>query len=221
VSRVVVVGGADQGRQTIDVLEAAGVHQVVAVLDPALTTGTTVSGHPVIDPGDLAAHGVDGFVVAVGDNAVRAAAVARVRADHPGLELVSAVHPAAVVARDAVVGSGATLMAGAVISNGCAVGEGLLMGTNSSIDHDNTVGDYASVAPGATTGGNVAIGAYTALGLGAKVIHEVAIGAHTVIGAGAVVLRDVPDHVVALGLPATVVRTRAEGEPYLVRRRGD
>ncbi len=169
----------------------------------------------MVDPGDLDAFGVDGFVVAVGDNAVRAAAIARVRAEHPGLELVNAVHPAAVVARDAVVGPGATLMAGAVIGNGCVAGAGLLMGTNSSIDHDNTVGDYASLAPGATTGGNVAIGAYTALGLGAKVIHEVAIGAHTVIGAGAVVLRDVPDHVVAFGLPAAVVRARAEGEPYL------
>ena len=220
-SRVVVVGGSDQGRQTIDVLEAAGMHEVVAVLDPALTTGATVSGHPVVDPGDLGALGVDGFVVAVGDNAVRAAAIERVRADHPGLELVSAVHPAAVVAGDAVVGPGAILMAGAVIGNGCVAGAGLLMGTNSSIDHDNTVGDCASLAPGATTGGNVAIGAYTALGLGAKVIHEVAIGAHTVIGAGAVVLRDVPDHVVAFGLPATVVRARAEGEPYLVRRPAD
>ena len=83
-SRVVVVGGADQGRQTIDVLDAAGVHQVVAVLDPALTIGATVMGHPVVDPGDLAALGADGFVVAVGDNAVRGAAMWRVRAARAG-----------------------------------------------------------------------------------------------------------------------------------------
>jgi len=219
-SRVVVVGGSDQGRQTIDVLESAGTHTVVGVLDAALHPGTVVSGHPVVEPDDLARIGADAFIVAVGDNAVRARLVAEVRAQHPDLELVSAWHPAAVVARDARVGAGVTLMAGAVVSNGCVVGEGVLMGTGSSVDHDCTVGDYASLAPGARTGGNVSIGPFTAVGLGASVVHKVAIGAHSVIGAGAVVLTDVPDHVVAYGVPASVVRTRDEGEPYLTRRRG-
>lgn len=218
-SRVVVVGGSDQGRQTIDVLESTGEHVVAAVLDPALAPGCVVGGHPVVEPDALDHLHVDAFVVAVGDNWVRAAAIARVRSERPDLELVSAVHRAAVVARDAVVGPGATLMAGAVVSNGCVVGEGALLGTNSSIDHDNTLGRYVSLAPGAATGGNVRIGEYTAVGLGASVIHEVTIGAHTVIGAGAVVLRDVPAGVVAFGVPAAVVRRRAEGEPYLNRRR--
>ena len=35
-SRVVVVGGSDQGRQTIDILEAAGEHVVAGVVDPGL-----------------------------------------------------------------------------------------------------------------------------------------------------------------------------------------
>ena len=217
-SRIVVVGGSDQGRQTIDVIEAGGVHTVVAVLDPGLTVGSQVGGYPVIDPAGVDAVGADGFVVAVGDNSVRAAAIARVRDDRPDLALVSAIHPTAVIARDAVVGAGALVMAGVVVSNGCVVGEGVLMGTNASIDHDCVVGDHASLAPGAVTGGNVHIGASTAVGLGASVIHEVTIGAHTVIGAGAVVLDDVPDHVVAFGVPARVVRARTAGEPYLRRR---
>ena len=217
-SRVVVVGGSDQGRQTIDVLEAGAAHTVAGVLDPGLAVGSTVCGYPVIDAAGVEATDANGFVVAVGDNAVRAAAIARVRSERPDLALVSAIHPAAVVARDAVVGAGALLMAGAVVSNGCVVGEGVLMGTNASIDHDASLGDFASLAPGATTGGNVHIGAYTAVLLGANVIHEVTIGAHTVVGAGAVVLDDLGDHVVAYGVPARVVRTRAAGDPYLTRR---
>jgi sugar O-acyltransferase (sialic acid O-acetyltransferase NeuD family) len=215
--RVAVVGGSDQGRQTIDVLRAAGDHVVVAVVDPALATGTTVAELPVVGMDELDRLGVEGFVAAVGDNATRAGVVARVRAERPDLELVSAIHPAAVVAADAIVGRGATLMAGVVVSNGCVLGEGVLMGTRSSVDHDCTLGDYSSLAPGATTGGTVSIGAHTAIGLGADVIHAVSIGDHTVIGAGALVLRDVPDHVVAYGVPAAVVRTRTEGEPYLRR----
>jgi len=220
-SRIVVVGGSDQGRQTIDVLECAGLHTIVGVVDPSRPVGSTVAGHPVVAADALDALRAEGFVVAVGDNWNRAGAVARVRAQRPGLELVSAIHPAAVVARDAIVAPGATLMAGAVVSNGCTVGEGVLIGTNASIDHDNTLGDYVSLAPGATTGGNVRLGSFTAIGLGANVIHTVDVGAHTVVGAGAVVLRDLPDHVVAYGVPAAVARTRADGEPYLSRPRGD
>ena len=214
--RIVVVGGAGQGRQAIDVLEAAGDHEVVAVVDAGLAGGV-VCGRPVVDDDGVAATGAAGFVVAIGDNATRGAVIGRVRATH-GLELVSAVHPAAVVARDAVVGPGAVLMAGVVVSNGCVLGEGVLMGTRASVDHDTTVADHAGLAPAATTGGDVTIGTATAVLLGASVIHGVAVGDHTVVGAGAVVLADLPDRVVAVGVPARVVRAREPGEPYLRRR---
>jgi acetyltransferase-like isoleucine patch superfamily enzyme len=106
-------------------------------------------------------------------------------------------------------------MAGAVVSNGCTLGRGALLGTNSSVDHDGRLDDFASLAPGAATGGNVRIGACTAVGLGASIVHAVTVGEHTVIGAGAVVIDDVPDLVVAYGMPARVARSRSAGEPYL------
>jgi len=46
------------------------------------------------------------------------------------------------------------------------------------------------------------------LGAGAKVMDGVTIGDHVVVGAGAVVTDDLPAGVVALGVPARVVRTR-------------
>ena len=55
----------------------------------------------------------------------------------------------------------------------------------------------------------------TALGVGANVVHGTTIGADTVIGAGTLVLDDVPDRVVAYGVPAHVARERRPGEPYL------
>jgi acetyltransferase-like isoleucine patch superfamily enzyme len=64
----------------------------------------------------------------------------------------------------------------------------------------------------------VRLGRATAIGIGASVIHEVTIGADTVVGAGAVVVGDLPERVVAYGVPARVVRSREPGEPYLTRR---
>ena len=43
----------------------------------------------------------------------------------------------------------------------------------------------------------------------------VGIGEWSVVGAGATVVEDVPDHVVAFGVPARVVRARCPDEGYL------
>ncbi len=218
--RVLVLGGSDQGRQTIDAIEAAGEHEVVGVLDTGLAIGTEVGGYRVLGPldmlGDCARTArADAFVVAIGDNATRGRVLTTAEAECPDLQPCSVIHPGAVVARDVVVGPGSTILAGAVVSNGCTLGTGVLLGTNSSLDHDGTLAEFGSLGPGATTGGRVAIGSSTAIGLGANVIHQVSVGSHTVVGAGALVLEDLPDLVVAYGVPARVVRPRAVGDPYL------
>jgi sugar O-acyltransferase (sialic acid O-acetyltransferase NeuD family) len=218
--RVIVIGGSDQGRQAIDVLLEARVGEIVGVLDRDLPAGSEVSGCRVLGTDDelsgaVASHSATAFLVAVGDNFTRARLFERARATCPDLRPISAVHPGAWISRTATVGLGAIVMAGVVVSNGCTVGNGALLGTNASIDHDNALADFVSLAPGATTGGNVRIGECAAVGLGADVIHARSIGAHCVVGAGALVLDDLPDRVVAFGLPARVVRERDEGEPYL------
>lgn len=50
------------------------------------------------------------------------------------------------------------------------------------------------------------------LGTGAKVLDGVRIGRDVVVGAGAVVTEDLPDGVVAVGVPARVARRREAGE---------
>jgi acetyltransferase-like isoleucine patch superfamily enzyme len=49
------------------------------------------------------------------------------------------------------------------------------------------------------------------LGAGAIVLDGVRIGKGCIVGAGAVVVKDLPDHTVALGVPARVVSMRTEG----------
>jgi len=217
--KVLVVGGSGQGRQVIDTLSTRQEHVVVGIVDDELEVAE-VAGIPVVGTTSTIAQcasvaGAEGYVVAIGDNFVRSRLVAELGTTVPDLTLVSAVHAAAVVARDAVVGSGSILLAGSVVGNASALGRGVLMGISSSIDHDCVVGDFASLAPGAHTGGGVTIGSTTALGVGASVIHAVSIGADTVVGSGAAVVRDLPDRVVAFGVPTKVARSREPGDPYL------
>jgi sugar O-acyltransferase (sialic acid O-acetyltransferase NeuD family) len=219
-SRVIVIGGAEQGRQVIDAIVARGFHTVVGVLDRSLPRGDDVVGVPMLGSDEELALradevGADHFVVAIGDNATRGRVLERERATVPHLEPATIVHPSAVLGSGSTIGPGSIILAGAVVGNGTHLGRGVLLGIRSSVDHDGSVADHASLGPGATTGGNVRIGRATAVGLGANVIHGITIGDDTVIGAGAVVLDDVPDRVVAYGVPCRVARSREPGDAYL------
>ena len=113
------------------------------------------------------------------------------------------------------VGAGTVLMAGVVVNSDSRIGAHCILNTRASLDHDCIMDDFSSLAPGVTVGGVARIGMYSAVSLGANIIHGKNIGAHTVVGAGALVQKDIPDHCVAYGVPARVVRPRAEGERYL------
>jgi sugar O-acyltransferase (sialic acid O-acetyltransferase NeuD family) len=218
--RVIVIGGSDQGRQAIEIIEELGSTEIVGVLDRHAVDGGAVAGYPVLGTDEdlsatAAASRATAFVVAIGDNFARHRVLTREMNRCPDLDPLRVVHRSAVIARSADIGPGSIVMAGVVVSNSCRVGNGALLATRSSLDHDCVFGDCASLAPGVTTGGGVRIGECTAIGLGASVIHGVSIGNHTVVGAGALILEDVPDGVVAYGAPARVARSRGKGEPYL------
>lgn len=59
----------------------------------------------------------------------------------------------------------------------------------------------------------ISLGDNVWLGTGAKVLDGVRIGSHVVVGANAVVTEDLPDGVVAVGVPARIVRKRDGGTP--------
>ena len=219
-SRVVVVGASGHAKVVVDTLEQAGEYEVVGYVDADKPAGTSWYGLPVLgSDADLAAvcraHRIEGGIVGVGDNAARGRIAERIAGDLPGFRFVDAVHPSARLARGVELGAGVLVVAGAIVGPDCAVGDHAVIYTGASLDHDSALGRCASLAPRAVTGGGVHIGDVTAVSIGAIVLHGRTIGAHTVVGAASLVVDDLPDHVVAYGAPARVIRPRAEGEPYL------
>ena len=80
-------------------------------------------------------------------------------------------------------------------------------------------GGHAFEATGAAvidqprTSRGIVLGDNVWLGTGAKVLDGVRIGKDVVVGAGAVVNADLPDGAIAAGVPARVLRSRADAEP--------
>jgi hypothetical protein len=74
--RVIVIGGSDQGRQVVDVIEGVGAAEVVGVLDRRGVAGDQVVGYPVLGSDEelattAASTGATAFVVAIGENFAR------------------------------------------------------------------------------------------------------------------------------------------------------
>jgi sugar O-acyltransferase (sialic acid O-acetyltransferase NeuD family) len=146
----------------------------------------------------------DAIVVAIGDNARRRALAEELLAR--GETLVTARHPFTSIATSAAIGAGAMISAGAIVTSRATIGRGVLLNTKASVDHDSVVGDFGHVSAGATVGAKCAIGDEAMIGIGATIVSGCRVGARSIIGAGAVVVRDIPDDVVAYGVPARVVR---------------
>lgn len=83
-------------------------------------------------------------------------------------------------------------------------------------DHDSGSTVEAVLHQGSSSYG-IEVGAGSWFGANVKVCDRVKIGANVIVGAGAVVTKDLPDAVVAVGVPARVIRTRGVGQKGTVR----
>jgi len=90
---------------------------------------------------------------------------------------------------------------------GLVIGGKTIIGTNCDVRQNTTFGaNFHKTSPDGRQspilGDNVSVGA------GAVIIGPVRIGSNCVIGANAVVTRDIPDNMIAAGVPARVIKPR-------------
>jgi acetyltransferase EpsM len=120
----------------------------------------------------------------------------------------SAIHPSAVIAGSASLGTGVIINALAVIQPFAKVGNHVMIHAGVIIEHDVEVGDFANLAPRACLTGHVKVGTGATVFTGAVIAPTVRVGARSVVGAGAVLLSSIGDDVTAVGVPAKVVKAR-------------
>jgi sugar O-acyltransferase (sialic acid O-acetyltransferase NeuD family) len=214
--KCVIVGAGGHGRVVLDILLRAGEHDVVGFVDsnPQLrgrrVDGRTVLGGLSVVPRLRDERGIEGAVVAIGDNGVRRDFADRV--DDAGLTLLNAVHPSANLARNVTLGTNLVIAAGALVCAHCQIGDSVILNTGCIVDHESMVGTACHVCPGARLAGRVTVGAGAFIGIGATVIQNVRIGCEAVIGAGAVVIRDVAPMSTVVGVPASEIKSLPDSD---------
>jgi len=207
--KVFVYGARGHGKVVADILLACKDTRFAGFIDDdAELQGATIFGLPVCGNGQWLQEQAGRMRVAValgiGDNFARQRVAEKCLAWDA--ELATVVHPTASVSASAQLGPGTVVMAQAAINPDARTGSGAIVNTAASVDHEVELGDFAHVAPNAAMGGASRLGLLSLIGMGAVVVQCVGIGARSIVGAGAVVTHDIPDGVVAFGVPARIRR---------------
>ena len=204
ISGVVIIGGGGHAKVVIESLRARG-ETVAAIVDadptPREVLGVPVVGDDLALPG-LRGQGLSRLFVAIGDNRLREKLGRRAR--EQGFTLANAIHPSAILSPTVRLGEGVAVMAGVAVNADASVGDLAIVNTGAVVDHDCVLGAACHLGPASALAGGVTVGERAFLGVGARAIPGVTIGADTIVGAGGVVVRDLPDGVLAIGVPAKI-----------------
>lgn len=193
---ILILGAGGHGRAVCEAARDAG-FSPRGFLD-ARAPLPDMLGLPVL--GDEEAYGGGPLLIALGGNALRLAAAARLACALPVL-----LHPSVIRAGSAEAAEGAVVMPRAVLGALARIGRLALINTGAIIEHDVMVEEGAHIGPGAVLCGGVRVGARALVGAASVVAPNLSIGADAVVGAGAAVLADVPPGARVVGVPARPV----------------
>lgn len=115
---------------------------------------------------------------------------------------ITAIHPAAFVARDATIGESCQILAHATICAETSVGNSCIVNSSATVEHECKLGVGVHIGPGAKLAGLVQVDEFSFIGTGAVILPRVNIGKHVIVGAGAVVTKNIADNLTVVGNPA-------------------
>lgn len=195
-TRLVIIGAGGHGRVVASVANLNGYKEII-FLDDNLSLDS-ISGAVC----DYRMYSDSDFFVAIGNNAVREKISSKLISD--GINIVSMIHPKAIVDETVVIGKGSIVMANAVINAGATIGEGCIINTSSVIEHDCVIGGYSHVSVSSVLAGTVSIGVRCFIGANATIINNISVCDDVTVGAGAVVVKNINNAGIYIGVPAVL-----------------
>ncbi|MBW4603177.1 MAG: acetyltransferase [Calothrix sp. FI2-JRJ7] len=210
ISKLLIWGASGHALVVIDIIRLQGIYEIVGLLDNVnpQRQGENFCGVPIFGGQEqldfCKDKGIEHTIFGFGDCQARLKLSELVVGK--GFSLATAIHPTATIAADVSIEPGTVIAAGAVVNSGARIGRNVIINTCASVDHECVIEDGAHICPGVNLAGRVTVGRAAKVGIGATVIDRVRIGAGALIGAGAVVVDDIPDSVLAYGIPARVIR---------------
>jgi sugar O-acyltransferase (sialic acid O-acetyltransferase NeuD family) len=209
---IVILGAGGFGREVLDIIIAQNKvskrWEILGFVDENTELkGKVLNGYPVLGSFDWFSK-IDlkeiRVVCAIGDNISKKKVVEKAKG--VGLRFANVVHPSVIMTEFVTLGEGVIICAGCILTNQITIGNHVIINLDVTIGHDSIIEDFCTLSPGVHISGRNKIGEGANVGTGAVTIQGIVIGRWSIIGAGAVVAQDIPDKVVAVGVPAKPIK---------------
>jgi len=202
---IIVFGAGEFGTLIQNVMSYNQDFQIAAFGDDNLDkTKITTGDVPLFNQGDLfqfaKENEIKTAIMAIGDNRVRGVKYNLFK--DAGFEMLSIVHPKALIDTEVVYGDNVIIEMGTAIHTHSTIGNNVFLGGDALIGHHNIIGNHVLVGGNASFGGSVVVEDYASIGVGSSIKPGVIIGKGAVVGVGAVVIKDVEPGTTVVGVPA-------------------
>lgn len=204
--KVIIIGAGAQARETFQIFADNGNTDAVEGF-----LVTTESEHPSLRSKTVFSKSRlknkannNQYIIAIGNSYFRKNLVKKF--SNLNLDYINIIHNSVNLGLYVEIGLGSTIAAGCILLCDIKIGEHVLINTGSIISHDVHIGNFTTISPGVTIGGHVEIGEATWIGIGSTIKDNIKIGSGSFIGAGSVVVEDIPDNVLAYGVPCKPIK---------------
>ena len=144
------------------------------------------------------------YFISIGDNKCRKEWYDKIIS--LGLKTMNVVDKSAIVSNKATIGTGCFIGKMAIVNSEAIVKDNCIINTKALVEHGCTVESHANLSTNCVINGDVRIGEGTFMGSCSVTTGQLTIGSWSVVGAGAVVIDNLPDNIVAVGVPARTIR---------------
>lgn len=190
---------------TIDLAETCGynIKGLYHYLEDRI--GESYFGHQIIGCNkELFSQNLKGkyFAISVGNNEIRAELFKNI--ERCGGEIVTLIHPTAVVSKYSIIERGVHIYGNSVIDPNTIIKENTIISSKSSVLHGSRIGKHCFLAPDVVLGANTTVEDFVFIGLNATIVSNKVnfIDRNAVIGASAVVTKPVEKCQLLVGMPA-------------------
>lgn len=211
---IVIVGAGGLGKEILEILRYQNkIYQTWNIVgfadEDEELCGAVINDCPVLGGLDYFREHIDeniGYVCAISVCEAKKRVVEKLR--EMGAKCHNVIHPPSVLSELIELGEGVVVFPGAILTVNIKIGDHVLIHTNVGIGHDTVIGNYCTINPSAQIAGENHLGEGVYIGIGAISVPSISIGGWTTVGAGGVVLSDLPERVVAVGMPVRVIKEK-------------
>jgi sugar O-acyltransferase (sialic acid O-acetyltransferase NeuD family) len=217
--KIIVFGSSGHAKSIADILERLNL-EIVGFIDSFKPSCQKILnyktlGNEAILKNCKEKYGTNNIVLGLGDNLKRKKIAQKIKLINKEIVFPPIISPDAYISKYSSVGEGTIVFNNSFINIESEIGRFCVINSSSIIEHNCCIKDFCNISPGVNIGGNVKINETSFIGSSATIIQKIKIGKNVIVGAGAVVTKNLPDNVLAVGIPAVIKKNNYTNENLL------